>query len=77
MRNNGQLCAYTYQNVQTVYKEVERKEGWCNNAVPIVEAAILSTEDYGDLIPTFGGTFPSSSTSVPLLTLSYSYCNFG
>ena len=42
--------------IAKVYEEVEKTDVWCAKAEPLVEAAILTTEEFStDLSPTLGG----------------------
>lgn len=48
----GEICQTTYDLIGSVYSEVEKKEPWCEGAQPVVDIAVLSTEEFtGERIP--------------------------
>jgi len=48
----GEICQTTYDLIQPVYSEVERKEPWCENAEPVVDIGLLTTEEFtGERVP--------------------------
>lgn len=48
----GEICQTTYDLIGSVYSEVERKEPWCVDAKPIVDIAVMTTEEFtGERIP--------------------------
>ena len=50
---HGEICQTTYNLIGSVYAEVEKKEPWCRNAIPLVDIAVVSTEEFtGERIPT-------------------------
>ncbi|MDA0710472.1 MAG: beta-galactosidase trimerization domain-containing protein, partial [bacterium] len=49
---HGEICQTTYNLIGSVYSEVEKKEPWCVDAVPQVDIALMSTEEFtGERIP--------------------------
>jgi hypothetical protein len=49
---HGEICQTTYNLIGSVYSEVEKKEQWCVDAVPQVDIALMSTEEFtGERIP--------------------------
>lgn len=49
---HGQICQTTYDLIGSVYREVEKKEPWCVGAVPQVDIALVTTEEFtGERIP--------------------------
>jgi len=63
---NGVLCPHTYELIGTVYREVERREPWCEGAVPVVEIGLLTPEGL-DGWTGFGGIPGSVKGAVRLL----------
>ena len=50
---HGEICQTTYNLIGSVYSEVEKKEPWCVDAVPQVDIALMTTEEFtGERIPT-------------------------
>jgi len=48
----GEICQTTYGLIGSVYSEVEKKEPWCVDATPIVDIAVMTTEEFtGERIP--------------------------
>jgi hypothetical protein len=48
----GEICKTTYNLIGSVYAEVEKKEPWCVDAVPVVDIAVLTSEEStGERIP--------------------------
>lgn len=49
---HGEICQTTYDLIGSVYSEVEKKEPWCVAAVPQVDIALVTTEEFtGERIP--------------------------
>ena len=56
----GQLSESTYKLIGNIYDQVEQKEPWCLDAVPVVEMAVLSPDRFegtvnGSLSPDISG----------------------
>ncbi|MDA0747602.1 MAG: beta-galactosidase trimerization domain-containing protein [bacterium] len=48
----GEICGATYGLIGSVYKEVEKKEAWCKDAVPVVDIGVLTPEEFtGERVP--------------------------
>ncbi len=47
MHPNGALEKPTYDLIGKVYAEIEKKEPWCRDAVPLADIALLGAEEYG------------------------------
>jgi hypothetical protein len=48
----GEICKTTYDLIGSVYSEVEKKEPWCVDATPLVDIAVMTTEEFsGERIP--------------------------
>jgi hypothetical protein len=49
---DGRLCPHTYELIGSVYSQVERKEAWCAGARAVVDAALLTPEEFtGEMMP--------------------------
>lgn len=49
---HGEICQATYDLIGAVYAEVEKKEAWCVDALPQVDIAVVTTEEFtGERIP--------------------------
>lgn len=46
MDPSGKLNPWMYQQIGEVYADVERKEPWCQNAVPVVEIGLFTEEEF-------------------------------
>jgi hypothetical protein len=44
----GEICKTTYNLIGSVYSEVEKKEPWCVDAIPVVDIAVLTAEEFTD-----------------------------
>lgn len=44
----GAICQTTYDLIGQVYRQVEAKEPWCQDAQPVVEVAVLSPGEFTD-----------------------------
>lgn len=44
----GAICQTTYDLIGQVYRQVEAKEPWCQDAQPVVELAVLSPSEFTD-----------------------------
>jgi hypothetical protein len=50
---HGEICQPTYELIGSVYSEIKAKEPWCVGAVPQVDMALMTTEEFsGERIPT-------------------------
>ncbi len=48
----GEICETTYDLIGSVYSEVAKKEPWCIDAKPVVDIAVMTTEEFsGDRVP--------------------------
>jgi hypothetical protein len=43
----GRICPHTYALVGSVYRDVEKREPWCEGAVPVVDIGVLTPEEFG------------------------------
>ena len=43
---NGRIDPATYDLIGSVYREVEKKEPWCEKATPLADVAVLNTEEF-------------------------------
>lgn len=61
----GKINKATYELIGSVYKQVEEREPWCDNVVPVREIAILTPEAIGKLD---GKVHPSMAGVTRMLT---------
>jgi len=53
---SGKICQTTYELIGSVYCEVEKKEPWCVNAVPLSDIGVLTPEEFlGEVTPSLRG----------------------
>ena len=45
----GTLCSHTYDLINSVYSQLEKKNPWCENAKSVTEIAVLNPEEYQNL----------------------------
>jgi hypothetical protein len=43
---NGKLDPVTYNLIGSVYSQVEKKEPWCDNIIPVTEIGLFTTEEF-------------------------------
>ncbi|GAB2570632.1 alpha-amylase family protein [Gracilibacillus alcaliphilus] len=43
---SGRISEHSYELIGSVYKEIEKKEPWCDYAVAITEIGVLTTEEF-------------------------------
>lgn len=51
---SGRLCKTTYNLIGSVYAEIEKKEPWCRNAVPVTEIGLFTPEEFIPTDPVHG-----------------------
>ncbi len=42
----GRICPHTYELIGSVYREVERREPWCDGAKSVVDIGVLTPEEF-------------------------------
>ena len=67
----GKLNKDMYQQIGRVYKSVEEKELWCENAKPVSEIGVFTAEEF--YATGVAGQIPGASEGVARLLMEYGY----
>ena len=67
----GKLNKDMYQQIGRVYKSVEEKEPWCENAKPVSEIGVFTAEEF--YATGVAGQIPGASEGVARLLMEYGY----